>query len=95
VRFLATKGSAVMTNLPGPRQRVRIAGAELAGVVPWVPQAARVAIGISVFSYAGRIVVGVAGDEQVVPDPESVLAAVQDELDELRRVLLTEDLRPR
>lgn len=86
VRFLATKGSAVMTNLPGPRQAVRIAGAPLAGVVPWVPQAARMAIGLSVFSYAGQVVLGVAGDEQVVPDPEALLEAVVAELDALRRL---------
>lgn len=87
VRFLATKGSLVMTNLPGPRERVRIGGAELAGVVPWVPQAARMTLGLSVFSYDGRVVLGAAGDARVVPDPEGVLAAIVAELDELRRVL--------
>jgi diacylglycerol O-acyltransferase len=88
VRFLATKGSLVMTNLSGPRERVRIAGAELAGVVPWVPQAARMALGLSVFSYGGRIVLGAAGDAQVVPDPGAVLAAIVTELDVLRRLLV-------
>jgi diacylglycerol O-acyltransferase / wax synthase len=88
VRFLATKGSAVVTNLPGPRERIRMAGVTVAGVVPWVPQAARVGIGISVFSYAGDICIGVAGDAAIVPDPESVLEAFTAELEVLRRELL-------
>lgn len=87
VRFLATKGSLVMTNLPGPREPVRIAGAELAGVVPWVPQAGRMAVGVSVFSYAGRVVLGVAGDVQVLGDPQALLAEVVTEIDEMRRLL--------
>jgi len=90
VRVLATKGSVVMTNLPGPRESVTIAGVRLAGVVPWVPQAAHVALGLSVFSYAGQVVVGVAGDEQVVTDPRALLDAVGEELAALRAVLLAE-----
>ena len=40
-------------------------------------------LGVSLFSYAGQVTVGVASDAERVPDPGAIVAAFQDELDAL------------
>ncbi|RKH49451.1 WS/DGAT/MGAT family O-acyltransferase [Corallococcus llansteffanensis] len=83
VDVLGSKASLVATNVPGPRQPVSLAGARLAGLTFWVPQAGQVGLGISLFSYAGQVTVGVASDAGCVPDPGAIVAAFQEELESL------------
>jgi WS/DGAT/MGAT family acyltransferase len=83
VDALARKGTLVVTNLPGPRHPVYLAGTKLAGLMFWVPQTARVGLGVSIFSYAGEVTVGVSVDAALVPDPHRLLIAFQDELEAL------------
>lgn len=73
VSILAAKGSAVATNLPGPPARLHLDGIPMEDLMFWVPQAGRVAVGASLFSYAGEVQVGVATDAGVVDDPGRVL----------------------
>jgi diacylglycerol O-acyltransferase / wax synthase len=80
VRLVGAKSTAVVTNVPGPRTPVRLAGARLARIVFWVPQAGSVALGISILSYAGEVTVGVAADRNVVPDPGVLADAFETEL---------------
>ena len=67
VRVLGAKSSAVVTNVPGPREPVFLAGARLERLVFWVPQAGTIGLGVSILSYAGDVTVGVAADRKVVP----------------------------
>ncbi|RKH61258.1 WS/DGAT/MGAT family O-acyltransferase [Corallococcus aberystwythensis] len=83
VDVIGTKASLVATNVPGPRQPVSLAGSRLAGLTFWVPQAGHVGLGVSLFSYAGQVTVGVASDASRVPDPGTLVAAFQEELDAL------------
>lgn len=78
--FLGQKATAVVTNVPGPSQRLSLAGRPLTGVQFWVPQSGRLALGASIFSYAGEITAGIASDVGRVPDPERLLALWCDEL---------------
>jgi diacylglycerol O-acyltransferase len=80
VRLVGSKSTAVVTNVPGPRTPVRLAGARLSRIVFWVPQAGSVALGISILSYAGEVTVGVAADRNVVPDPAVLAHAFEQEL---------------
>jgi diacylglycerol O-acyltransferase len=91
VRILGAKGSAVVTNVPGPERQVFLAGARLARVVFWVPQTGSVGLGVSILSYAGDVTVGVAADRNLVPDPAELTAAVRVELDALARRALPAD----
>jgi hypothetical protein len=43
----------------------------------WVPQTGAVGVGISVFSYAGAISVGVAADARLLPDPAPLVSAIE------------------
>ena len=86
VDVMGTKASLVATNVPGPRQPVSLAGSRMKGLTFWVPQAGHVGLGVSLFSYAGQVTVGVASDAARVPDPEALVAAFQEELDALATV---------
>jgi len=50
----------------------------------WVPQRARIGIGISILSFAGKVQVGVIADEALVPDPAELIQAFEDEFDTLK-----------
>jgi WS/DGAT/MGAT family acyltransferase len=91
VRLLGAKSTAVVTNVPGPRDPVFLAGARLKRLVFWVPQAGSVGLGVSILSYAGDVTIGVAADRNLVPDPYVLTRAVEDELADLVRTALPVD----
>ena len=84
VEFFGSKASTVMTNVPGPQQRLYLAGRPLRRVMFWVPQSGRLGLGLSILSYAGEVMIGVAADAGLIPDPARIVEAFEDEL----RVLL-------
>src|SRR5512135_3068901 len=87
VDFFTAKASAVMTNVPGPRTPVYVAGVPVAGVISWVPRSGNVPMGACIFSYAGKVYVGIAVDASLVPEPQTIVAAFREELDDfVRRV---------
>lgn len=85
--FFATKVSAVLTNVPGPREPLYLAGGRLESLMFWVPVAANLALGISILSYAGNVLVGFATDAGLIPDPETLLAGFHAELAEMRAMM--------
>jgi hypothetical protein len=80
VRFFGSKATAVMTNVPGPRQTLYLAGSPVRSLMFWVPQSARLGLGVSILSYAGQVRLGVATDAGLVPDPDAIIASFQEEL---------------
>jgi diacylglycerol O-acyltransferase / wax synthase len=86
VKIFATKATAVMTNVPGPRQTLYLAGRPIQDIFFWVPQAGRVGMGISICSYAGGVRMGVGTDAGLVPDPENVVAGFHEEFEAMRRL---------
>jgi diacylglycerol O-acyltransferase len=84
VRIFAAKTTAVMTNVPGPREELFLAGRAIREIFFWVPQSGRVGLGISIFSYAGHVRLGLASDTGLVPDPELIVQGFHEELEELR-----------
>jgi len=83
IQWFGEKASAVVTNLPGPREKLYLAGAELESVMYWVPQSGALALGISLMSYAGQVRLGVASDAAVLPNPEEFIDHFLDEFREL------------
>lgn len=86
VAMIGSKAVAVVSNLPGPSRARTIAGARLKSVVFWPPQAGGVGMGISLFSYAAKVSVGVSVDPILGIDPQALLDAFRAELDALRRL---------
>jgi WS/DGAT/MGAT family acyltransferase len=83
VNMFGGKSTAVMTNVVGPKQPVWFAGRKVKDMMFWVPQSGRMGLGVSIFSYDGHVVVGVATDAGLVPDPERIAAFFEEELDAL------------
>ncbi len=83
VRILGAKTSMVLTNVPGPREPRYLAGERIQTIMFWVPQAGRIGLGVSIFSYAGQVRLGLSVDARLVHDPERVLEAFESELEAL------------
>jgi len=77
--LFANKASAVMTNVPGPRQPLYFAGKKINNIMFWVPRTGSVGLGISILSYSGAVWVGLVSDTRLVPDPEAILEGFEDE----------------
>jgi diacylglycerol O-acyltransferase / wax synthase len=80
VNWIGDKACAVVSNLPGPRRHLRVAGARISRIVFWPPQTSHVGIGASLLSYAGEITVGVNADTALVPQPRRLVDAFLTEL---------------
>jgi len=85
VAIFGMKGSAVITNVPGPRQPLYLAGSQIKNLMFWVPMPGNLSLGLSIISYAGKVVVGVASDSGLIPDPEKILDAFNAEFEQMRR----------
>jgi WS/DGAT/MGAT family acyltransferase len=85
IDFFSAKGSMVLTNVPGPRRHVSLAGVPLAGVLVWAPCSGSVGMSVSVFSYAGQVTVGFLTDAGLVPEPQLLADAFREELLALAR----------
>jgi diacylglycerol O-acyltransferase len=86
VDIFGSKATAVMTNVPGPRQRIYLAGSPIRQIMFWVPQAGHLGLGVSIFSYAGDVLIGIAVDAGLVPDPDTIVAAFHTEFNDLLRL---------
>jgi WS/DGAT/MGAT family acyltransferase len=75
--------STVTTNVPGPRQALYGLGRELQEILPYVPIADRVRIGVAIFSYRGAVTFGITADYASVPDIDRLAQGIADSLAEL------------
>lgn len=91
LNLFGTRGTAVMTNVPGPREPISLAGKRVSGVMFWVPQSGRLGLGLSILSYAGNVSIGVATDAGLVPDPEKLVADFTLEFEELLAIVRSEE----
>jgi WS/DGAT/MGAT family acyltransferase len=86
LRFFGSKATAVMTNVPGPAQPLYLAGRRIGRVMFWVPLSGHLGLGISILSYAGEVMLGVATDAGLAPDPEAIVEGFHQEMAELARI---------
>ena len=86
IDVFSARASAVITNVPGPRETVYLAGAPLRAVAVWAPTSGSVAMSVSILSYDGRITVGVMTDAGLVPDPATIVDGFQAELEAIARI---------
>jgi len=83
LNIFGSRATAVMTNVRGPDQALYIAGSKIENMMGWVPQAGHLGLGVSIFSYDGKVSVGVITDAGLVPDPEKITARFRARFDEL------------
>ena len=90
VNIFGMKGTAVMTNVMGPKKPIYLAGAPLDSLMFWVPQSGNIGMGVSILSYNGGVQFGLITDARLVPDPERIIDRFRPEFDKLLLALLME-----
>lgn len=88
LNLFARKATAVMTNVPGPREPLKFCGATLKQVMFWVPQSGDIGMGVSILSYGGGVQFGLITDSKLCPDPENIIARFAPEFEKLLMVTL-------
>ena len=81
--FYARKASLVLTNVIGPAKRIYLAGLPIRQMTFWEPESGGLGLGVSIFSYAGEITVGVVSDRNLVADPDQIARGVVAEFHKL------------
>ena len=88
IDFLANKCTAVVTNVQGPAGTLTLEGRRLRSFLFWVPQRAKIGLGISILSFSGKVQVGVIADEALTLDPAALARAFEAEFEALKAVCL-------
>jgi len=88
--LLLSRATAVMTNVPGPRHPLYIAGHEIKQVMFWVPQSGDIGMGVSILSFNDMVQFGLITDAERVPDPEAIIAHFRPEFEQLLYHVLME-----
>jgi WS/DGAT/MGAT family acyltransferase len=83
LNIFGSKATAVMTNVPGPREVRYFAGKPIDGIMFWVPQSGKLGLGVSIMSYNNEVLLGIATDAGLVPDPETIIAGFHKEFEEM------------
>ena len=84
IDMFSAKGTAVITNVPGPREPVYLAGTPIRTVLFWAPTSGHIGMSISIFSYRGEVTIGLMVDAALIPEPDQIVTALEQELDTLR-----------
>jgi diacylglycerol O-acyltransferase len=74
--YYAGKASLVLTNVIGPRKPIYMAGTPVRQMTFWEPESGGLGIGVSIYSYAGDVTIGVVSDRNLVSQPERITASV-------------------
>ena len=85
------KGTVVITNVPGPKQSLFMAGGRIDGLMFWVPTPANLSLGISIISYAGDVIIGIASDAGLIPDPENIMEMFLMEFNALKTIAMDQN----
>ena len=88
--LVASKATAVMTNVPGPQAPRYLAGVKLKQQMFWVPQTSNIGIGVSILSYDGKVLFGLITDKGLVDDPELIVERFSVEFEKLLLLVLME-----
>lgn len=88
LNLFAKKATAVMTNVPGPKEPLKFCGATLRQTMFWVPQSGDIGVGVSILSYGGGVQFGLITDSTLCPDPEAIIERFAPEFEKLLLVTL-------
>ena len=66
--FFANKAVGILTNVPGPRSQIALAGTPVEAMLGWAPSSGDQPLTICIFSYNGQVHVGFGADATLVPD---------------------------
>lgn len=73
IDLLANRAIGVLTNVPGPPAAVYLAGEKVEGMVGWAPLSGNQPMSFTIYSYDGKVFVGIACDAGLVPDHQQIV----------------------
>lgn len=82
-RFHAAPFSAIVSNVPGPRERLKVAGAQLADVFSVGPLVEGIGLNVTVWSYVDRMNFSLLACPDLLPDVDVLASYFPDALAEL------------
>jgi diacylglycerol O-acyltransferase len=88
LNLFSKKTTAVMTNVPGPQEKLKFCGATLEQNMVWVPQSGTVGLGVSILSYGGGVQFGVITDTTLCPNPNKIIEMFEPEFAKLTLLTL-------
>ena len=88
LNLFGKKTTAVMTNVPGPREKLKLLGSTLEQSMFWVPQSGDIGLGVSILSYGGGVQFGVITDTAMCPNPQGMIDEFAPEFARLSLVTL-------
>jgi WS/DGAT/MGAT family acyltransferase len=93
--LFSRKTTAVMTNVIGPKEKMRFLGATVEQSLFWVPQSGSVGLGVSILSYGGGVQFGIIADAALCPDPQAIIDQFEPEFERLERAVGGKTIGPR
>ncbi|XP_068725262.1 putative diacyglycerol O-acyltransferase MT1809 [Montipora capricornis] len=88
--FITKKSSCAFSNLPGPQHMLTVKGSRMKYLMFFPPNKDNVGVSLAIFSYAGKVVVGIQSDIAVLPDPEIVVEEFGNAVNEMAKRVLHE-----
>ena len=88
LNLFGRKTTAVMTNVPGPKEQLTLCGAKVTQCMFWVPQSGDIGLGVSILSYGGGVQFGVITDTTLCPEPQQIIDAFAPEFAQLSLLTL-------
>jgi WS/DGAT/MGAT family acyltransferase len=88
LNLFGRKTTAVMTNVPGPKEQLTMCGAKVTQCMFWVPQSGDIGLGVSILSYGGGVQFGVITDTALCPEPQQIIDAFAPEFAQLSLLTL-------
>jgi len=78
IDLLANRAVGVLTNVPGPQMALYVAGEKVEGMMGWAPLTADQVMSFTIYSYDGKVFVGIAADAELVPEHEQIVDGFAD-----------------
>ncbi len=88
LNLFGKKTTAVMTNVPGPKEKLKFCGSWIEENMFWVPQSGDVGMGVSILSYGGGVQFGLITDAGLCPDPQAIINEFEPEFAKLSIVTM-------
>lgn len=84
---MSDKCSMILSNVPGPQEKLFLAGHAMEDAIFWPPQRARVGMGVSILSYNGHVKMGLIVDRVILSNPSVLVTLFEQQVNKVAKQL--------